>query len=161
MDRSAKVDPAGATHVAAYVVFDDMILIQRRAADRRFLPGAWDVVGGAVEPGETAIEALSREVFEESGIRIAEVGEWITRAEFDLDGRRCVEIGALAWPKDGWPTLEEGKACAFALVSDLAPFVEDNAARGYTAQLEATAGAALEVLRSGAELKRYPVAGPQ
>lgn len=83
----------GTTHVAAYVVFDDMILIQRRAAGRRFLPGAWDVVGGAVESGETAIKALSREVFEESGITIAEISERITRTEFDLDDRRCVEIG--------------------------------------------------------------------
>ena len=31
------------------------------------LPGLWDVVGGHVEPGESIVAALRREVFEETG----------------------------------------------------------------------------------------------
>lgn len=151
-------DTAGATHVAAYVVFDDMILIQRRAGDRRFLPGAWDVIGGAVEEGESALDALLRETAEETGIELAEVSDWITRTEFEADGRTCVEIGALAWPKDGMPSLEDGKASAFALVDEVASFTRDNEARGYTSLLEDTVGAALAALRSGADLGRRPVA---
>lgn len=151
-------DTAGATHVAAYVVFDGMVLIQRRAADRRFLPGAWDVIGGAIEEGETALDALLRETAEEAGIGLAAVSDWITRIEFEADGRTCVEIGALAWPKSGGSRLEDGKASAFALVGDVASFTEDNEARGYTSLLDDTVGAALAALRSGADLGRRPVA---
>lgn len=58
-------------------------------------------------------------------------------------------------------TLEDGKACAFALVSDITLFVENDEACGYTAQLGETAGVALGALRSGTELKRYSVADPE
>lgn len=45
-------------------------LIQRRALDKRFRPGGWDVVLGHVGAGETALEAMQREVAEEVGLQI-------------------------------------------------------------------------------------------
>jgi 8-oxo-dGTP pyrophosphatase MutT (NUDIX family) len=50
------------------VVDDDgRIFIQRRSADRRLFPNAWDIVGGHVEPGESLEDALRREITEETG----------------------------------------------------------------------------------------------
>ncbi|WP_030416402.1 NUDIX hydrolase [Streptomyces sp. NRRL S-1448] len=46
---------------------------QKRSADRRLFPGAWDIVGGHVEPGETLLQALAREVTEETGWRLRRV----------------------------------------------------------------------------------------
>lgn len=43
------------------------VFAQRRAPDRRLLPGLWDIVGGHLEPGETPEEALARELKEETG----------------------------------------------------------------------------------------------
>jgi len=44
------------------------ILLVRRADDRVFYPGVWDVVGGHCEAGETPAETLARELAEELGI---------------------------------------------------------------------------------------------
>ncbi len=44
------------------------VLLGRRAEDCAWLPGAWDVFGGHLEPGETAARALARELGEELGI---------------------------------------------------------------------------------------------
>ncbi|WP_327291883.1 NUDIX hydrolase [Streptomyces sp. NBC_01198] len=46
---------------------------QKRSPDRRLFPGAWDIVGGHVEPGESLMEALAREVLEETGWRLRRV----------------------------------------------------------------------------------------
>jgi 8-oxo-dGTP pyrophosphatase MutT (NUDIX family) len=46
---------------------DGAVLVQRRADD-----GAWDFVGGALDEDETVLDALRREVLEETGLRIAE-----------------------------------------------------------------------------------------
>ncbi|CAL9570279.1 hypothetical protein SUDANB15_04788 [Streptomyces sp. enrichment culture] len=46
---------------------------QRRAPDRRLFPDCWDVVGGHVEPGESLLGALVREVAEETGWRVRRV----------------------------------------------------------------------------------------
>jgi 8-oxo-dGTP diphosphatase len=60
---------------AGALIVDDAgrIFVQRRALDRRFFPGAWDIVGGHVEPGESVDEALRREVTEETGWQISHV----------------------------------------------------------------------------------------
>jgi 8-oxo-dGTP pyrophosphatase MutT (NUDIX family) len=65
------------------------IFVQRRSADRSLFPSTWDVVGGHVEPGETAHEALRREVAEETGWRVTEVlalvGEYAYRGDDGID----------------------------------------------------------------------------
>ena len=43
------------------------VFAQRRLSTRRVFPGAWDIVGGHIEPGETLEEALAREIEEETG----------------------------------------------------------------------------------------------
>jgi 8-oxo-dGTP diphosphatase len=92
------------------------LLFQKRAPDRNLFPNCWDVIGGHVEPGETLIDALAREIHEETGWRLARivtlfhVWEWEarpkgTRREFDF----IVEVeGDLEHPR-----LELGKHTAF------------------------------------------------
>lgn len=55
--------------VGALLVRDGRVLLGRRAQDRAWLPGAWDVFGGHIEAGETQAAALRRELREELGIR--------------------------------------------------------------------------------------------
>ena len=56
-------------HVAcAILVRDGQVLLGLRAAHRRWYPNFWDVIGGHLEPGETAEAALVREVQEEIGV---------------------------------------------------------------------------------------------
>ena len=64
--------------------------VHRRGPDRELFPGLWDIVGGHVEPGESMLEALAREVEEETGWRLvgtpvlAHVADWDGRREFDF-----------------------------------------------------------------------------
>lgn len=61
-----------------------LLLVQHRAAWTNF-GGTWGIPGGAVEPGESAVDAALRETGEETGVRAADVhvtGELVTaRAE--------------------------------------------------------------------------------
>ena len=54
--------------VGALLVCDGQVLLGRRAEHRDWLPGAWDVVGGHIEPGESPEAAIARELFEELGV---------------------------------------------------------------------------------------------
>ncbi len=51
-------------------VYNDrgQLLLTRRAPEKSF-PGTWENSGGAVKAGETSLQAIARELFEETGIR--------------------------------------------------------------------------------------------
>ena len=59
-----------AVHLNAYVA-KNTLLVARRAAHKQIDPGLWDnLVGGMVSAKETLIEALTREAWEEAGVRL-------------------------------------------------------------------------------------------
>jgi 8-oxo-dGTP diphosphatase len=94
------------------------VFIHRRGPNRNYLPNGWDVLGGHVERGETLLEALAREIEEESGWRLIGTPlliytvDWETsndgtpnrRREFDF----LVEVeGDLGHPRLEWPQHTE------------------------------------------------------
>ena len=99
---------------AAALIFDGEghIFVQRRSSARRLFPGAWDVVGGHLEPGETALDALRREIHEETGWRLdAILGELGPVTYTGDDGLTRVEEDFLVRVEGdlGQPRLEAGK----------------------------------------------------
>jgi len=54
--------------VAAIIEREGRYLLGLRAAHKKSAPECWDLIGGHLEPGETPLEALSREVMEELGV---------------------------------------------------------------------------------------------
>ena len=49
---------------------DGKYLITKRAADKAWAPGWWEVSGGAAIAGETPEEAVKREILEETGLDV-------------------------------------------------------------------------------------------
>ncbi|MHB1595946.1 MAG: GNAT family N-acetyltransferase [Streptosporangiaceae bacterium] len=87
------------------------VYLQRRSLQRRQLPGAWDIVGGHVEPGETAEAALAREVMEETGWQLRRIEAIVADWEWSYDGVVQHELDYLIEVNGdlGRPRLEEGK----------------------------------------------------
>jgi 8-oxo-dGTP diphosphatase len=97
--------------VAALVRDGSRVLMSRRRADQP-MPGRWEFPGGKVEPGESPIEALAREVREELGcdVEVGRIHEVVFHVydEFDLymlvyaatitrGTPRAVEVAEVAW----------------------------------------------------------------
>lgn len=49
---------------------DGRFLITKRAADKSWAPGHWEVSGGGVKAGEESYDAVCREVLEETGLDV-------------------------------------------------------------------------------------------
>jgi RimJ/RimL family protein N-acetyltransferase len=99
------------------------VYLQRRTAERRLLPGIWDIVGGHLEAGETPEEALAREVEEETGWTVRDIVWTVADWEWEWEGRVRRELDYLI-TVDGdltRPHLEAGKhdASAWAGPNDL------------------------------------------
>ena len=76
--------------VAAVVENGGRVLICRRRRDQAH-PLKWEFPGGKVEPGETPVDALRRELEEELAIR-AEIGGVIADYEYTYLGRAPIRL---------------------------------------------------------------------
>lgn len=52
-------------YAGALIYNGERVLLGKRAAHRARYPGVWDIFGGHIEPGETPLDALKRELREE------------------------------------------------------------------------------------------------
>lgn len=95
--------------VAAVVQRGDAYLICQRPAHKRH-GGLWEFPGGKLEPGESILDAARRELSEELGVIVAEVGDTILAIDdpgshfviefhrVQIEGEpRCLEHSALVW----------------------------------------------------------------
>lgn len=55
---------------------DGRVLMAERSA-RQIAAGYWEIPGGKIDPGETAAEAVARELHEEVGIRVQALQPWL------------------------------------------------------------------------------------
>jgi len=65
-----------------------ILLIHALDPAHREGPGWWEIPGGGIDPGESTLDAVTRELWEEAGIRGAEVGPvvWTQSVEFTFGG---------------------------------------------------------------------------
>jgi 8-oxo-dGTP diphosphatase len=112
-----------AVGVGAVVVRDGKVLLIKRAHEPR--KGEWSLPGGIVELGEGLLEALRREVREETGLEIS-VGphiETFDRIHRDAEGRvryHFVIVDYLCTSADGEPiAATDAEAVAWAGADDL------------------------------------------
>ena len=89
---------------------DGTYLITRRRMDKEWAPGCWEVPGGGVRAGESAEDAVKREILEETGVDVSNAGTGegkarpIGRREQLLPRLQVVSVGAGSGQK-----LENGR----------------------------------------------------
>jgi 8-oxo-dGTP diphosphatase len=65
----------------------DKFLVTKRSASDHYMPGLWDIPGGTVEFKEPIIDALNREIIEETGLVVG-VGKVLYVYDFVSDPNR-------------------------------------------------------------------------
>ena len=101
MGERAPADQAQpVVHVVAAALVDSLERPSRLLAARRTKPaalaGRWELPGGKVDPGESALTALHRELFEERGVRV-EVGEQLVGPLRDGDWELAPPYRMTVW----------------------------------------------------------------
>ena len=124
-------------HVVAAVLRDarGRILLARRTAGRD-LAGAWEFPGGKVEPGETALQALDRELHEELGIRVLAAEPLISVPQAYPSKRIVLDVYTVT-AFEGSPRGLEKQALAWSPLEKLSSYPMPPADRPVVAALTA------------------------
>ena len=69
--------------VGAVIVRDGLVLCAQRGPDGA-LPGLWEFPGGKVEPGESKVDALYREIQEELSVELM-IGEELDSSTYEYE----------------------------------------------------------------------------
>lgn len=107
-------------HVAAGMILraDGALLLAERPADKPW-SGWWELPGGKIEPGETVLQALARELDEELGIQVTQATPWVTHVhEYPKNIVSLAFCRVTGW--NGTPAGREGQTLAW--VDPHAPF---------------------------------------
>lgn len=94
--------PAGTYHLAVIVVILNsrgQVLLTRRAAEKDLCPGWWENTGGSALAGETSLQAVARELREETGLA-APPGDFTLLLREDCRKDTHFDIYALSWEGD-------------------------------------------------------------
>lgn len=98
-DLLRAADADGITkHVVGAVIPDaeGKVLLLHRAADD-YLGGLWELPSGGVDEGETLIEALHREVVEETGLTVTAIGAYLGHFDYlSTSGRKTRQFNFTA-----------------------------------------------------------------
>lgn len=105
--------------VVAGALFDAerRVLIAQRPAGKH-MAGRWELPGGKLDPGETAIEGLRRELAEELGVELRDARPLIRLRHDYADRRICLDVWRVT-AFDGEPRGLDGQALAWVAPDDL------------------------------------------
>ena len=107
--------------VAAAIIEKDGFIFAARKKDGLHLAGYWEFPGGKIEPGETPEECLTRELWEEFGVR-CEIGGFLGESIHDYGNKVIKLLGYFATHIDGAFRLSDHDAIRWLLPSELAGF---------------------------------------
>lgn len=101
--------------VAAVIRRGESVLVARRPSHKRH-GGLWEFPGGKVLPGETALEAARRELSEELGVQVVELGPMLFSAP-DPDSAFVIHFHEVAIQGD--PVSHEHDELRWAAIPEL------------------------------------------
>ncbi|ARJ50690.1 (deoxy)nucleoside triphosphate pyrophosphohydrolase [Staphylococcus lutrae] len=96
-------------HVVGAIIMDQDKVLCAQRSESMSLPLLWEFPGGKIEPGESKIEALKREIREEMACDL-EIGAEVTTTEHEYDFAIIVLTTFRCKLKDTRPTLKEHRA---------------------------------------------------
>lgn len=97
--------------VAVFIMKDGKFLMGKRKGSHG--DGTWSVPGGALEYGESFAVASKREVLEETGVLIENLGHIATTNDFfESENKHYITIWMVADWKAGTPIIREPNKCS-------------------------------------------------
>lgn len=113
--------------VAAVILCPDGRFLLTQRPDGKVYSGYWEFPGGKVEPNESLLHALERELWEELGVHVRQAHPWITRVfAYSHATVRLHFFRVMEWEGDLVPREQQGVSWQWPHRVDVSPILPAN-----------------------------------
>ncbi|MXP50269.1 NUDIX domain-containing protein [Pantoea sp. Eser] len=88
MDKYDRIVVGGIISVAGN---DDRVLFLKRSK-HEFMPDSWEIPSGGIEEGESMLQALKREINEETNLEVFDVGDFVSAVDYLAKDNKCLQL---------------------------------------------------------------------
>lgn len=77
--------------IISIVGVEGEVLFLKRSK-HEFMPDSWEIPSGGIEEGESMLQALKREIKEETNLQIFDIGNFVSAVGYVANNDKCLQI---------------------------------------------------------------------
>lgn len=86
LDKYDRIVVGGIISVAG----DDVLFLKR--SKHEFMPDSWEIPSGGIEEGESMLQALKREIKEETNLEVFDVVDFVSSVDYLAKDNKCLQL---------------------------------------------------------------------
>ncbi|WP_300001844.1 NUDIX domain-containing protein [uncultured Cedecea sp.] len=74
------------------VTEDENEILFLKRSNYEFMPGVWEIPSGGIEEGESMLQALKREIKEETNLEVLDVVDFVSAVDYLAKDNKCLQL---------------------------------------------------------------------